>query len=79
VLSADIGGEDKDQYSCFVNVKGRTLDVMVLSQESYIIKLPFSSKNKDSDPVEILVKSLTRTSEPPIGNPPIFQHLDRQV
>ena len=59
---------DKSQIGCYVNVNNRLLDVMVLSDTNYHIKIPITSKTTDSDKIQIVFKTLAGgDSDEPIG------------
>ena len=54
---------------CYVSVNGRLLDVVVLSDPEYLIKIPITNKSSDRDKVQMLFKFLTVSdSDEPIGN-----------
>lgn len=43
---------------CYVSLNDRLIDVMVLSDSDYHIKVPISSKHNDDEKVQIMFKKL---------------------
>ena len=62
---------DRSQIGCYVQHNGRLIDVMVLSDQNYQIKVPLSARAQDEDKVLILFKKLAGSDdEEPLGNYP---------
>jgi hypothetical protein len=72
---------DRSQIGCYVSHNNRLIDVMVLSDQDYNIKVPISYRNTDDDRIQVMFKKLAGgDDEDPIGihsNP--ADHPFRQV
>jgi hypothetical protein len=55
---------DKSQIGCYVSHNNRLIDVMVLSDQDYHIKIPIASKSTDEDKIQVMFKKLADDEEP---------------
>lgn len=62
---------DKSQIGCYVSHNNRLVDVMVLSDLDYHIKIPITSKASSDDKIVIMFKKLAGADD----DEPISNHL----
>lgn len=55
---------DSGQIGCYVSHNNRLIDVMVLSDKEYQIKIPLTGKASDDDKIQIMFKKLADDEEP---------------
>jgi hypothetical protein len=59
---------DKSQIGCYIHLNNRLLDVMVLTDTQYLIKVPINTKSSDNDKITIIFKKLASgDDEEPLG------------
>ncbi|CDW71950.1 gas2 domain containing protein [Stylonychia lemnae] len=59
---------DKSLIGCYIHLNNRLIDVMVLSDVDYFIKIPINSKSNNEDKISIMFKKLASgDDEEPIG------------
>jgi hypothetical protein len=62
---------DKNQIGCYVSLNSRLLDVMVLSDTNYHIRV---DPKGETDKISIVFKILAGSEGEPIGKTPIATH-----